>query len=134
MPNGRKAFTPIAEACSPTHHVEKKGPTQAALSVAHLDHVLVTNGTQYNQKYHPNTLKGEEGLAALVALIRTFNEEGGYHIQFNVVSADTLKKAQKDPARYRDLVVRVAGYTAFFVDLNKELQDDIIDRTEMQLA
>ena len=134
MPNGRKAFTPIAEACSPTHHVEKNGPTQAALSVAHLDHVLVTNGTQYNQKYHPNTLKGEEGLAALVALIKTFNEEGGYHIQFNVVSADTLKKAQKEPEQYRDLVVRVAGYTAFFVDLNKELQDDIIDRTEMKLA
>ena len=124
---------PIAEACSPTHNVEKNGPTQAALSVAHLDSTLVTNGTQYNQKYHPNTLKGEEGLAALVALMKTYFEEGGYHIQFNVVSGETLRKAQRDPEKYKDLVVRVAGYTAFFVDLDRALQDDIIDRTEMAL-
>lgn len=134
MPNGRKAHTPIAEACSPSHGAEKHGPTQAALSVAHLDHVLVTNGTQYNQKYHPNTLKGEKGLEALVGLIKTFFEAGGFHIQFNVVSADTLREAQKKPEKYRDLVVRVAGYTAFFVDLNKAIQDDIIGRTEMNFA
>lgn len=133
-PNGRLAYTPIAEACSPSHGSEKSGPTQAALSVAHLDHVLVTNGTQYNQKYHPNALKGEKGLASLAVLIQTFFEAGGFHIQFNVVSADTLKKAQKEPDRYRDLVVRVAGYTAFFVDLNKAIQDDIIDRTEMSFS
>ena len=133
MPNGRCAGMPIAEACSPTHNVEKNGPTQAALSVAHLDSTLVTNGTQYNQKYHPNTLKGEEGLAALVALMKTYFEEGGYHIQFNVVSGETLRKAQRDPEKYKDLVVRVAGYTAFFVDLDRALQDDIIDRTEMAL-
>lgn len=130
-PNGRKSRAPIAEACSPTHGSEKNGPTQSALSVAHLDHVLVTNGTQYNQKYHPSTLAGEKGLESLVNLIETFFEAGGYHIQFNVVSADTLRKAQKNPEKYRDLVVRVAGYTAFFVDLNKATQDDIIDRTEM---
>ena len=130
-PNGRHAHTPIAEACSPSHGSEKNGPTQAALSVAHLDHVLVTNGTQYNQKYHPNALKGEKGIASLAALIKTFFEAGGFHIQFNVVSAETLRKAQKEPEKYRDLVVRVAGYTAFFVDLNKAIQDDIIDRTEM---
>ncbi len=131
--NGRKATTPIAEACSPAHGSEKNGPTQSALSVAHLDHVLVTNGTQYNQKYHPNTLAGQKGLESLVNLIKTFYEAGGYHIQFNVVSADTLKKAQKEPDKYKDLVVRVAGYTAFFVDLNKATQDDIIDRTELQM-
>ena len=130
-PNGRLANTPIAEACSPSHGSEHNGPTQAALSVAHLDHVLFTNGTQYNQKYHPNALKGETGLSALVGIIRSFFEAGGFHIQFNVVSAETLRKAQKDPEKYRDLVVRVAGYTAFFVDLNKQIQDDIIDRTEM---
>lgn len=130
-PNGRKSRTPIAEACSPAHGSEKNGPTQSALSVAHLDHVLVTNGTQYNQKYHPSTLTGQKGLESLVNLIKTFFEAGGYHIQFNVVSADTLRKAQKNPDKYRDLVVRVAGYTAFFVDLNKATQDDIIDRTEM---
>ncbi|MGI6069176.1 MAG: glycyl radical protein [Blautia sp.] len=133
-PNGRRAHTPIAEACSPSHGAEKNGPTQAALSVAHLDHVLVTNGTQYNQKYHPNALKGEKGLEALAGLIQTFFEAGGFHIQFNVVSADTLKKAQKEPDKYRDLVVRVAGYTAFFIDLNKAIQDDIIDRTEMNFS
>ena len=130
-PNGRKALAPVAEACSPSHGVEKVGPTQAALSVAHLDHVLATNGTQYNQKYHPMTLAGEKGLESLADLIETFYEEGGYHIQFNVVSAETLRKAQKNPEKYRDLVVRVAGYTAFFVDLNKATQNDIIDRTEM---
>lgn len=131
-PNGRRKGTPIAEACTPAHGSEKNGPTQSALSVAHLDHVLVTNGTQYNQKYHPNTLKGEKGLISLVSLIKTFFEEGGFHIQFNVVSAKTLKEAQHKPDEYRDLVVRVAGYTAFFVDLNKEVQDDIIDRTQME--
>lgn len=130
-PNGRKANTPIAEACSPCHGSELNGPTQAALSVAHLDHVLYTNGTQYNQKYHPQTLAGEKGLESLVALIESFFAAGGFHIQFNVVSAETLRKAQKDPEKYRDLVVRVAGYTAFFVDLNKQIQDDIIGRTEM---
>lgn len=130
-PNGRKAHTPIAEACTPCHGSEQNGPTQAALSVAHLDHVLFTNGTQYNQKYHPNTLKGEKGLESLVHVIRTFFEAGGFHIQFNVVSGDTLRAAQAEPEKYRDLVVRVAGYTAFFVDLNKEVQDDIIDRTEL---
>ena len=130
-PNGRKAHAPIAEACTPSHGSEHNGPTQAALSVAHLDHVLFQNGTQYNQKYHPNTLKGEKGLSSLVDVIRSFFAAGGFHIQFNVVSSDTLRKAQKDPEKYRDLVVRVAGYTAFFIDLNKEVQDDIIDRTEL---
>lgn len=130
-PNGRKSRAPVAEACSPTHGSERNGPTQSALSVAHLDHVLVTNGSQYNQKYHPSTLAGKKGLESLVHLIKTFFESGGYHIQFNVVSADTLRTAQKQPDKYRDLVVRVAGYTAFFVDLNKASQDDIIDRTEL---
>ncbi|MEI6102225.1 MAG: pyruvate formate lyase family protein, partial [Eubacteriales bacterium] len=133
MPNGRKAKTPVAEACSPTHGVEKVGPTQAAMSVAHLDHVLVTNGTQYNQKYHPSALEGQKGLESLADLIEVFFEEGGYHIQFNVVSGETLRKAQSRPEKYRDIVVRVAGYTAFFVDLNKATQDDLIDRTEMNL-
>ncbi len=130
-PNGRRALAPVAEACSPSHGAEKAGPTQAALSVAHLDHLLATNGTQYNQKYHPATLEGEKGLESLADLIETFFEEGGYHIQFNVVSADTLRKAQKNPDKYRDLVVRVAGYTAFFIDLNKATQDDIIGRTQL---
>jgi len=130
-PNGRKAFVPIAEACSPCHGVEQYGPTQAALSVASLDHLIMTNGSQYNQKYHPTTLAGDSGLNALADLIQTYFEAGGYHIQVNVVSADVLRKAQTCPEEYRDLVVRVAGYTAFFIDLNKSIQDDIIDRTEL---
>lgn len=134
LPNGRLAYKPIAEACSPSHGSEKNGPTQAALSVASLDHLLMTNGSQYNQKYHPSALSGEKGLCSLVDLIQTFFESGGYHIQFNVVSSETLKEAQKHPESYRDLVVRVAGYTAFFTDLSKEIQDDIIDRTELSFG
>lgn len=134
LPNGRRAFKPVAEACSPSHGAEKNGPTQAALSVAGLDHLIITNGSQYNQKYHPSALAGEKGLRSLVDVIETFFEAGGYHIQFNVVSADTLRAAQREPQAYRDLVVRVAGYTAFFVDLNREIQNDIIDRTEMEFA
>ncbi|MEE1086625.1 MAG: formate C-acetyltransferase/glycerol dehydratase family glycyl radical enzyme [Schaedlerella sp.] len=134
LPNGRKAGMPIAEACSPSHEAEKEGPTQAALSVAALDHMIMTNGSQYNQKYHPSALKGSYGIRALSDLIRTFFEAGGYHIQFNVVSGETLKAAQKEPEKYKDLVVRVAGYTAFFVDLNKDIQNDIISRTEMEFG
>ena len=96
--------------------------------------MIITNGSQYNQKYHPSALTGEKGLRSLADVITTFFDAGGYHIQFNVVSADTLRAAQKDPQSYRDLVVRVAGYTAFFIDLNKDIQNDIIDRTEMEFA
>lgn len=134
MPNGRKAWTPVAEACSPAHGCEKCGPTQSAMSVAALDHVPITNGTQYNQKYHPSALAGEKGLESLANLIETFFARGGFHIQFNVVSKETLLAAQADPEKYRNVVVRVAGYTAFFVDLPRETQDDIIDRTEMSLG
>jgi len=132
-PNGRKARMPVAEACSPTHGSETQGPTQSALSVAHLDHILVTNGSQYNQKYHPSAFANQKGLESLVSLIKTYFEAGGYHIQFNVVSADLLREAQKQPEKYKDIVVRVAGYTAFFVDLNTATQNDIIDRTELSL-
>ncbi len=131
-PNGRGAREPVAEACSPTHGSEQHGPTQAALSVAHLDHLLATNGTQYNQKFLPSALAGTKGLHALVDLIKTFFAEGGYHIQFNVISAQKLRDAQKHPEKYRDLVIRVAGYSAFFVDLDVSIQEDIIQRTEMQ--
>lgn len=134
LPNGRKKGTPIAEACSPSHGVEKEGPTQAALSVASLDHMIMTNGSQYNQKFHPSALKGNYGIRALSDLIRTYFEAGGYHIQFNVVSGETLKAAQIEPEKYKDLVVRVAGYTAFFTDLNRDIQNDIISRTEMEFG
>lgn len=130
-PNGRFAYAPVAEACSPGHGKEKNGPTQAALSVASLDHMLMTNGSQYNQKFHPSALEGETGINALADLVRTYFEAGGYHVQFNVVSSDTLREAQHQPDQHKDLVVRVAGYTAFFIDLNREIQNDIIDRTQL---
>jgi len=130
-PNGRFACAPIAEACSPSHHMDKHGPTQAALSVAALDHLIVTNGTQYNQKYHPASLAGSKGLRALTDLYTTFFDSGGFHIQFNVVSSEQLRAAQENPRENNDVVVRVAGYTAFFVDLDRNTQNDIIDRTEL---
>ncbi len=133
-PNGRKAWAPVAEACSPAHGCELSGPTSSMLSLAKLDHSIVANGTQYNQKYHPNTLAGDKGLESLADLIQTYFEKGGFHIQFNVVSKETLQKAQKSPENYRHVVVRVAGYTAFFIDLPKASQDDVIDRTEMSFG
>ena len=95
-----------------THGSEVNGPTASALSIASLDHCIVANGTQYNQKYHPNTLAGRKGLECLADLIETYFEKGGYHIQFNVVSVDTLRRAQENPEKYRDVVVRVAGTPA----------------------
>jgi len=133
-PNGRKAGTPVAEACSPCHGAEKNGPTQAAMSVASLDHLIMTNGSQYNQKYHPSALKGDSGLNALCDLVQTFFEAGGYHIQFNVASEEDFRMAQAEPEQHRDLVVRVAGYTAFFIDLSREIQEDIIDRTVLDFG
>jgi formate C-acetyltransferase len=133
-PNGRRAWDPVAEACSPAHGCELNGPTASIQSLAKLDHTIAANGTQYNQKYHPNTLAGQKGLESLADLIQTYFEKGGYHIQFNVVSKETLQKAQKSPEKYRHVVVRVAGYTAFFIDLPKASQDDVIDRTEMSFG
>jgi formate C-acetyltransferase len=99
-------------------------------SVAKLDHHIASNGTLLNQKFHPAALAGESGLRNLASLVRTFFDQKGLHVQFNVVSKDTLLDAQRNPERYRSLVVRVAGYSAFFTALDKAIQDDIIARTE----
>ncbi|MBE0478184.1 glycyl radical protein [Candidatus Aerophobetes bacterium] len=132
LPNGRKATAPLSDGISPVHGTERCGPTAIVKSAAKLDHVLVTNGTQLNMKFSPNVLSDEKGRRNLADLIRTFFDLGGWHVQFNVVSADILKEAQKDPDSYRWLIIRVAGYSAFFVELDKAVQDDIIDRTEYQ--
>lgn len=129
-PDGRLAGTPMADGVSPSAGKDKNGPTAAANSVSKLDHGIASNGTLYNQKFHPSALSGEEGLDKFVNLIRSYFDRKGSHVQFNVVSRETLLDAQKHPENYKHLVVRVAGYSALFTTLSKSLQDDIIRRTE----
>ncbi|MCD8391254.1 MAG: glycyl radical protein [Firmicutes bacterium] len=129
-PDGRLANTPVADGVGPFSGKDKFGPTAAANSVSKLDHTIVSNGTLYNQKFHPSALAGEGGLQAFADYIRAFFDQKGMHMQFNVVSRETLLDAQKHPENYKSLVVRVAGYSALFTTLSKALQDDIIKRTE----
>ncbi len=129
-PDGRLAHTPVADGVSPSAGKDVNGPTAAANSVSKLDHYIASNGTLFNQKFHPSALNGREGLENFVALIRSYFDQKGSHMQFNVVSRETLLDAQKNPEQYKHLVVRVAGYSALFTTLSKSLQDDIINRTE----
>ncbi len=129
-PDGRLAGMPVADGVSPSAGKDVNGPTAAANSVSKLDHGIASNGTLYNQKFHPSALSGEKGLDNFVNMIRSYFDRKGSHVQFNVVSRDTLLDAQKHPENYKHLVVRVAGYSALFTTLSKSLQDDIIRRTE----
>ena len=129
-PDGRLAFTPIADGVGPVSGRDVSGPTATANSVAKLDHGIASNGTLFNQKFHPAALAGAEGLLKFVSLIRGFFDQKGMHMQFNVVNRETLLDAQANPDNYRNLVVRVAGYSALFTTLSRSLQDDIIARTE----
>ena len=129
-PDGRYAHTPVADGVSPSAGKDVKGPTAAATSVSRLDHFIVSNGTLFNQKFHPSALAGREGLEKFVALIRGYFDQKGMHMQFNVVDRQTLLDAQEHPEKYKHLVVRVAGYSALFTTLSRSLQDDIIRRTE----
>lgn len=130
-PDGRKAWTPLAEGCSPSHNMDQNGPTAVLKSVAKLPTEEILGGVLLNQKVNPQTLAKEEDKQKLIMLLRTFfNKLKGYHIQYNVVSRETLLDAQKNPEKHRDLIVRVAGYSAFFNALSKATQDDIIERTE----
>ncbi len=131
-PDGRLAGEPIADGVSPTAGRDTHGPTAAANSVAKLDHGIASNGTLFNQKFHPSVLSNRTGLENFVAFIRGFFDQKGSHIQFNVVSRETLLSAQEHPENYKNLVVRVAGYSAMFTSLSRSLQDDIINRTEQQ--
>ena len=132
-PDGRLAGVPVADGVSPTAGKDILGPTAAANSVSKLDHGIASNGTLFNQKFHPSALSGDSGLENFVSLIRTYFDRKGSHMQFNVVSRETLLDAQKHPENYKHLVVRVAGYSALFTTLSKSLQDDIIRRTEQGL-
>jgi formate C-acetyltransferase len=128
-PDGRRARTPLSEGVSPVQGADRRGPTAVIRSVAKMDHVR-TGGTLLNQKFTPQVLQSEDGLEKLVRLIRTYFKLDGHHVQFNVVDAATLRAAQESPEQYRDLIVRVAGYSDYFCDLSKALQDEIIARTE----
>ncbi len=128
-PDGRRAWTPLSEGVSPVQGADRNGPTAAARSVAKMDHVR-TGGTLLNQKFTPQVLANDEGLDKLVSLVRGYFKLDGHHIQFNVVDAETLKAAQANPEQYRSLIVRVAGYSDYFCDLSRTLQDEIIARTE----
>jgi pyruvate formate-lyase/glycerol dehydratase family glycyl radical enzyme len=128
-PDGRKAHKPLSEGISPSQGVDKLGPTSVIKSASKIDH-LRTGGTLLNQKFAPQFFEDEESYNCLTALIRSYFALDGHHIQFNVVNADTLRDAQKHPELYRDLIVRVAGYSDYFNDLGEDLQNEIIERTE----
>ena len=129
-PDARLAYTPLADGIGPASGRDVKGPTATANSVARLEQAVASNGTLLNQKFHPAALAGMSGLIKFVALIRSYFDQKGMHVQFNVVNRETLLDAQKNPEKYKTLVVRVAGYSALFTTLSRSLQNDIINRTE----
>ncbi len=128
-PDGRLSQAPIADGIGPAQGRDKLGPTAAANSVAKIDHLIASNGTLYNQKFHPSALSGPKGINDFITYLRTYFNRKGMHVQFNVVSRETLLDAQQHPEKYKALVVRVAGYSALFTTLSRSLQDDIISRT-----
>ena len=128
LPDGRRAGTPLSEGISPVQGADRNGPTAVVKSAAKIDHIR-TGGTLLNQKFLPQVLDGDDGLQKLTHLIRSYFKMDGHHIQFNVVDKALLRKAQQYPDDYRDLIVRVAGYSDYFVDLTMELQEEIIART-----
>lgn len=130
-PDGRRAFYPQSEGISPVQGTDRLGPTAVIKSASKMDHAK-TGGTLLNQKFTPELLKNEIGIKNLMHLIRTYFKLGGHHIQFNIISAELLRKAQLNPEEHKDLIVRVAGYSDYFNDLNEGLQNEIIARTEHQ--
>lgn len=127
--DGRKASEPLSEGVSPVQGADRHGPTAVIKSVSKIDHVR-TGGTLLNQKFSPRLLADEESIDKVVRLVRSYFSLDGHHIQMNVVTTDTLRAAQKNPEKHRDLIVRVAGYSDYFCDLNTGLQNEIIARTE----
>lgn len=130
LPNGRKAGEPVSEGISPTQGADRRGPTAVIRSAARLDHAR-TGGTLLNMKFLPRVLQGD-GVERLTDLVKAYFDLDGHHLQFNVVDARTLREAQRNPERYRDLIVRVAGYSDYFVDLGRDLQEEIISRTAQE--
>jgi trans-4-hydroxy-L-proline dehydratase len=130
-PDGRHATLPISDGASPAQGADRKGPTAVVKSLAKID-VSRTGGSLLNQRFLPQALEGEEGVGKLCGLVRTYFKLGGHHIQFNVVDTETLREAQKKPEDYRSLLVRVAGYSDYFVDLDRNHQEEIISRTALE--
>jgi formate C-acetyltransferase len=127
--DGRKAGEPLSEGISPVQGADRRGPTAVLRSAGKMDHVK-TGGTLLNMKFTPGLLEGDAGIDRLHHLVRAYFKLDGHHIQFNVVTAEKLMEAQAKPEAHRDLIVRVAGYSDYFCDLSRELQDEIIHRTE----
>ena len=134
LPDGRLAKTPLADGVSPRAGKDVSGPTAATNSVAKLDHEYFSNGTLYNQKFTPSAVAGDDGLQNFAAVVRSYFDHKGMHVQFNVIDRQTLIDAQEHPELHKDLVVRVAGYSAHFVTLAKEVQDNIIERTQHEFG
>jgi formate C-acetyltransferase len=130
-PDGRRACLPISDGTSPAHGADRHGPTAVCRSLGKMDQVL-SGGTLLNQRFLPQVLAGDGGIDKLASLVRTYFRLGGHHIQFNVVGTDTLRDAQANPEQYRDLLVRVAGYSDYFVDIGQDLQEEIIQRTAQE--
>jgi formate C-acetyltransferase len=131
LPDGRRSGEPLSDGgISPCHGRNVSGPTATMKSVAKLDHVKLTNGSVLNMRFNPRALNGEANLKRFASLIRTFCETGGFLVQFNIVDSEMLRVAQKSPEKYKDLLVRVATYSAYFVELSPEMQEDVIMRTE----
>jgi formate C-acetyltransferase len=128
LPDGRKAGRPLSEGISPVQGADRNGPTAVMRSAAKIDHIR-TGGTLLNQRFLPQVLADDTGITKLAQLVRTYFRMDGHHIQFNVVDSATLARAKQYPDDYRDLIVRVAGYSDYFVDLTEDLQDEIIRRT-----
>lgn len=133
-PDGRKLGDPIADASSPAQGRDKNGPTGVLNSAVCYDHSHYMDGIALNMRMHPSVVSNDEGVAQLANLTKTYFEKGGMEVQYNIIDTETLLKAQEHPEDYKDLVVRIAGYSAYFVDMGKDLQDDIIVRTENQLG
>ena len=130
---GRRAHMPLADGISPTKGGDTNGPTSVVTSCAKMDQ-RHTGGCLLNQKFTPAVLAGQKGIDNLAALIRSYFEMWGHHLQFNVISRETLIDAQKNPEEYKDLIVRVAGYSDYFNNLDPKLRNEIIERTEQEFA
>jgi formate C-acetyltransferase len=132
-PDGRKAGTPIADASSPAQGRDVSGPTSVFISSTSFDHSRFMDGMALNLKIHPSSLKSDDGITKLEDITKVYFEQGGMEVQYNVVDAATLRKAQAKPDEYHNLVVRIAGFSAYFVDMTPAMQEDIISRAEHTL-
>jgi formate C-acetyltransferase len=130
-PNGRRNGEPLSDAATPSNDAERSGPTGVMKSILALDPSRYGNGMQFNMKFHPTSLQSEDGNGKLRQLVEAFFDQGGQQVQYNVIDSQVLRAAQAQPEEYRDLVVRVAGFSAFFVELYEDLQNHLIARAEL---